>query len=87
MSPTPPIRQTAILFTEMLRRVRRREEETAPTGASFHELLRVASVATDRESERASKFTRVPQSAARLNFVSPTYSYGTLVPLETRHPL
>jgi hypothetical protein len=87
MSPTPPIRQTAILFTEMLRRVRRRETETAPTGASFHELLRVASVATDRESERASKFTRVPQSAARLNFVSPTYSYGTLVPLETRHPL
>ena len=43
------------------------ETETAPTGTSFHELLRVASVATDREFERASKFTRVPASAARLN--------------------
>jgi hypothetical protein len=74
MSPTPLIRQTAILFKEMPRRVRGREAETAPTGTSFHELLRVASVATDRESERASKFTRVPASAARLNFVRPTYS-------------
>src|SRR6476660_9752073 len=74
MLPTPLIRQTAILFKEMPRRVRGREAETAPTGTSFHELLRVASVATDRESERASKFTRVPSSAARLNFVNPTYS-------------
>ena len=35
---------------------------------------RVASVPTDRASEQASKFTRVPASAVRLNFLSLTYS-------------
>ena len=84
MSPTPLIRQTTILFKEMPRRVRGREAETAPTGTSFHELLRVASVATDRESARASQFTRVPVCGT-LEFCEPNLFDGTLVPqLETR---
>jgi hypothetical protein len=71
----------------MLLRVRGRETETAPTGTSFHKLLRVASVATDRESERASKFTRVPSSAARLNFGTQLIRRHFGAALETRQPL